>query len=83
MPIIQIDSTGAVLILGEQIIYLLTDVVGIGSNFFFFCREVPNLMLLVLDHDERLVCLLYLQLSIVCITFLERIFQTSFSTEIF
>ena len=42
MRIIQFGSTGVVLILKKQIKYLLCDIVGIGGDFFFFCREVHN-----------------------------------------
>ena len=55
MRIIQFDSTGAALILPEQIKYLFYDVVGIGSDSFFFCRKVYNSISLALDHGKGFV----------------------------
>ena len=82
MCIMQVSSTGVVLILEEQVKYLISDVVGIGSDFFFFCREIYNSISLILNHSECFVSLVSTQSFIVGTTSLECVFQTSFSPEV-
>ena len=65
MGIIQFGSNGTTLILEEQIKYLLSDVVGIGGDVFFVCKEVHDSISLVLDHGEYFVSLVSTQSSIV------------------
>ena len=58
MHIMQFVSTCVALILQEQIKNILRDVVGIGGYcFLFFCRQVLNWILLVLDHGKCFVSL--------------------------
>ena len=53
MHIIQFGLTDTVIILEEQIKYLLSDVVGLGGDFFyFFYREVHTSIKLVMDHGK-------------------------------
>ena len=82
MGIIQFSSTGAALILEKQIRYLSFDVVGISSDFIFFCAKIHNLISLVLDHGKCFVSLVYTWSSIVGMTSLKRIFQNSFDPEV-
>ena len=82
MRIIQFGSSGAVLILQEQIKNLFKDVVAIGGYFFFFYSKVHNSISLVLDHAKCFISLLSAWSSIVGMTCLESIFQTSFRTEV-
>ena len=61
---------------------LLSDVVHISGDFFFFCREVHNSITLILDHDECFISLASSWSSIVGLLDVESIFQTSFSAEV-
>ena len=83
MRIIQSGSTGAALILQEQIKYLLCDVVGIRCYLcFFFCRHIHNSISLVLDYREFFISVLLIWSSIVGTTSVASIFQTFFHSEI-
>ena len=73
MQIIQFGSTSVALILGDQINYMLCDVVGIGSDFFFFWREVSNSISLVLHLGDSFVSLVSSWSSIVGTTSVESI----------
>ena len=81
MRIIQFGSTGVALILQERIKYLLSDVVGIGGDFFVFCGKVHNSISLVLDHGVCFVSLVSTWSSIVGIAAFASIFQTYFGPE--
>ena len=82
MHIIQFGSTAAALILQEQIKYLLSDVVDISADFFFFCGKVHNSISLVLDHGKCFVSLVSTWSSMMGATSVESIFQTSFRPEV-
>ena len=70
MCIGQFGSTTVALILREPIKDLLTDVVSIGGDFFFFYRQLHNSISLVLDHGKCFVSLLSTQSPIVGTTLL-------------
>ena len=82
MLIMQFGLTGMTLISEEQVKNLLLAVIGIGSHFVFFCKEVDNLILLVPDYAESFVSLVSTQSSIIGTMSLECIFQTSFGSEV-
>ena len=82
MCIIQFGSTGALIILQQQIEYLLYDGVGIGSDLFLFCSEVHKSISFVLNHGECFVSFVSTCLSIVGTTSLESILQAFFRLEI-
>ena len=81
MCIIQFGSTDVALILKQEIKYLLTDIVSIGRDFFFY-REVHNSISFVLDRDKSFIALVSAWLSIVGAMSLESVLQNSFSPEI-
>ena len=80
---IQFASTGKVLILEQLIKYLLRYVLSVGGDFFFFRRELPNSILLVLYYDECFVSLISTRSPIVDTMSFETIFQTFFCPEVF
>ena len=82
MRIIQFGSTGALVLWEKQIKHLLIYVIDVGSNFFFFCRQVHNSIWLVLHHSDFFVSLISTQSSIVGFTSFESIFQTSSFLEV-
>ena len=83
MHITQFTSTAAVLISKESIKYLLSVVVAIaGDFFFFFYRKVHNSILLGLDHGMCFVSLVSTQSSLVRMISLESIFQTFLCLEV-
>ena len=82
MQLIQFDSTTAILILKEQINYLLSDVVGVGSDFFFFSQELYISISLILYHGKSFLSSVPTRLSIVVATCFESIVEISHSPEV-
>ena len=82
MRIIQFGTTGAVLILQQEIKYLQIDIISIGNAFFCFRREVHNSLSLVLHHGECVVPLVSARSFLVGMTSSESILQTSFGSEV-
>ena len=74
MRIIQIGSSGALLIWLEEMKYLLSDVVAIGGYFFLSGRQVHNSISFVLDHAEPLASLVSVWSSLVGTESLSSIF---------